>query len=172
MGWCGDEHEGLDADDLNAEPVGGAGVGQTHDGGVEFVAAEVLDERDGVVFPQRHLDPRVLLVERREQARQVDVGDPGNGPNAEPAADNASQSHQRRSSCFAGVERLAGVGEKRLAGGGEANGRGGAVEELLAELCFQPPDLLTDAGLGHVEPLGGAGEARLAGDSNQVGELA
>jgi hypothetical protein len=172
MFWCGDQHEGLHADDLDAEPVGRVGVGQTDDGSVVFVASQVLDERDGVLFSQRHLDSGVVVVERRQQAGEVDVGDAGDGAEAEPSGDDALQSGQGCSCRVGGAERVVCMGEEGLAGGGEAGGLGGSVEELLAEFSFESADLLTDARLGHVEALGGAGEALLAGDSNEVGELA
>jgi hypothetical protein len=47
----------------------------------------------------------------------------------------------------------------------------GPVEQVLAELALEPPDLRADAGLGHVHPRRRACEAALLGDRDEVLEL-
>ncbi|BDM74449.1 hypothetical protein HEK616_79360 (plasmid) [Streptomyces nigrescens] len=48
---------------------------------------------------------------------------------------------------------------------------GGAVEQLQAELAFQPPDLLADGGLDDVQPFGGPPEVQLLGNRQKVPDL-
>ena len=50
------------------------------------------------------------------------------------------------------------IGQQPLAGFGRRHVLAGAVEQRLADIVFQPLDLLADGGLGAVDALAGAGE--------------
>jgi hypothetical protein len=168
----GHEDERLDGDELESQPVRRVRFRQTDDDGVVVVAPKVLDQGQWVLLSQRHLDSGVPVVKRREQPGHVDVGNPGDRPQAEPSAHDAPQPRQRCSPGVGGLERVARVGEERAAGGGEADGLGGPVDELFAELRLEPADLLAYARLGHVKALCGAREALVPRHGDEVGELA
>jgi hypothetical protein len=63
------------------------------------------------------------------------------------------------------------LGQEAFAGRGEPDPPGRPVEELHAEVAFEPADLLADRGLDDVQPLRRAGEVQLLGHRREVGQL-
>ena len=55
---------------------------------------------------------------------------------------------------------------------GRAHARGGALEERRVELAFEARDAAADAGLGHVEALGGRADAARLDDGEEPHEVA
>ncbi len=70
-----------------------------------------------------------------------------------------------------GSQRGAGVGQDRPAHLGRCHRAAGAVEQGLPHLLLQLADLGAEAGLGQVQPGGGAGEAALFDDGDEVAQL-
>ena len=63
------------------------------------------------------------------------------------------------------------MGQQRLAGRGQGDRAPVAVQQPLAELGLQAPDLLADRGLGDPQPFRCAGEVSLLGDGGEVRQL-
>jgi hypothetical protein len=61
--------------------------------------------------------------------------------------------------------------EVGAAGRGEVDTPGGAMKQVHAELGLELADLLGQRRLGHVQPLRGAAEVTLLGDSDEVPEV-
>jgi hypothetical protein len=61
--------------------------------------------------------------------------------------------------------------EEELAGLREADPTGMTLQQPDAELALERADLLREAGLGNPQPLGGAGEASLFGDRDEVAKV-
>ena len=68
-------------------------------------------------------------------------------------------------------EDQAGLFEEAVAGGGGDDAAGEAVEERAAKVGLELFNLLTEGGLGDAQASGGAGEAGLIGDGDEVAEL-
>ena len=111
-------------------------------------------------------------VVRGEQAGLVDAGDAGDDSELQPPGDDPVERGERGSSCVTGCQRVPGMRQQRVACRREPRTSPGAIEELGPELGLQPPDLLADSRLSHVQARGGAGEALLMGNGHEVGELA
>ena len=61
--------------------------------------------------------------------------------------------------------------EQHLAGGRELDAARRPVEQRLAELGLEAPDLLRQRRLGDVQPLGGAAEVPLLGHGDEVAQV-
>ena len=71
-----------------------------------------------------------------------------------------------------GGEHRAGLGQEAGAGRGEPHMPRRAVEQLGAQVAFEPPHLLADGGLHDVQALGGPPEVQFLGDRHEVPQLA
>ena len=167
-----DEHERLHVDDLDAQPVWRIRCRQADDHGVVVIASDTLDERQGLALIEGDLHSGVCSVERGEQAGQVDAGDAGDGSKLQPPTDDPVERGERGSSRVAGRQRVAGMREQRAACRGESWTSAGAIEQRCPKFGLQAPDLLADSRLSHMQARGGAGEALLVGNGDEVGELA
>src|SRR6185436_7378069 len=67
-------------------------------------------------------------------------------------------------------EDLARANEQDLARRRELDAAGRAVQQRHAELGLEPPDLLRERRLGHVQALGGAPEVAFLGDGDERAE--
>ncbi|GAA1112033.1 hypothetical protein GCM10009630_06380 [Kribbella jejuensis] len=109
------------------------------------------------------------------QALDREFPDNGLQPLSQPCTGSEAEGPARPggggSGGFNGCEDRSGGREEALARFGEADGAGGAVEELDAELAFEPGDLLTHAGLADAELLGGAAEVQYLRDRDEVLDL-
>lgn len=171
MGGAGDEYEILGAEGERGEAVWWVWVGQPDDRSVVVATTEVFDEWHGVFFSQRDLDTRVTFVERDEESCDIDLGYAGDDAEAESPGHNSVELRDCRPSVVDCVKDGAGVGKQHLAGRSQTHGRGRAVEQLFTDVGFESSYLLADAGLRDVKLLGGAGEAAVAGNRNEVVEL-
>jgi hypothetical protein len=112
------------------------------------------------------------LPERRRELGHQRVGGRAGEAEREPADFPAGGSLRF-------IRRVVGVVEDALdafvedrAGRGELDAARGAVEELDLQLGFEPPDLLRQWRLGHLQPLGGAAEVALLGDRDEGSKVA
>ena len=110
-------------------------------------------------------------MELREQVRQADRAGRGDHADRDLAANQPGQLVDGFPHPGDGGERGTCVRKRGRPGLGEPDGPAGAVEQRLAELALQPPDLRADPGLGDVHPLGCAREVPFVGNGHEVGEL-
>ena len=75
------------------------------------------------------------------------------------------------SALVGGGQGRAGALEEQLARVGQIDATGVAREQRDPELGLQPPDLRGEPGLGDPQALGGAREASLLGDRDEVAQM-
>ncbi len=140
------------------------------EGGVELPVAYLLKPHRRRLADQFHHRVRRQSGHRRQhpvKARaQADV-------RADPQQRRliGAQLSHRRQGCLLGVKEDPGHGQEGAARRGQGDSAGAAVEQLQAELAFQPPDLLADRRLDDVQPLGGPAEVEFLGDRHEVPNL-
>ena len=99
---------------------------------------------------------------------------PGSGGEAQPQAPDhpgleITPGGERHVGCGHGRARTL---EEQLAGLRQLDATGVALEQLNAELGFEPAHLGREPWLGDPQPLGGAGEASLLGDRDEIAKMA
>src|SRR5437763_1572805 len=170
MTGADENHPGLRAKFTSPE-VGG-GVPERCDQGVETPIPEVAPQRAAVGLEDGELDSGPLAAESlQEVGRTVP---PGSGGDSQPETPyHARLEIAPRSTCrFRGSEDDARTIEEHLSRLGQVDAARMALEELDAELSFEPPDLRRESRLGNPQALGGPGEAALLSDGHEIAEMA
>ena len=135
------------------------------------VAGERGKQGVGLVFEQGQLDARVGAAEGAEQAGEAPVGQGVDQADGEAASEQAAERGHRLTPAVGRLQRGPRVRQQGLAGRGQLDPAPAAEEQVLAELGFEPADLLADGWLRDRDPLGRAGEVALLGDGYEVGKL-
>jgi hypothetical protein len=141
------------------------------DRGVQAAFGELLQEPLADHRRTVHDDRRVIGLEGRERGRDQRFGqmrdaDPDQAGLA--ACRHADPGH----SVVQLGQQTASVVQQFHAGFGELHGAPGPPEQLHLQLAFHPRDGLRQAGLGDVQPGGGAPEMELLGHHGEVPQVA
>ncbi len=132
-----------------------------HDGEVDVVVGQLLDDLATVVHAEAQFDFRVMPAEGREQARR-EILRGGHHADVQPPAAQALHGGER----FLGLAQLlgddAGVARQFLAGLGEEDALADLLGERQPGRFFQAAHLHGDGGLGQVQFVGGARERQVA----------
>ena len=121
---------------------------------------------------QVDLDSWEGLAEADQQPRHVELAGRQGRTDRDAAADEAAQLVDLLPHAVDAGEDAARAGGDGLACLGHDDRAAGALEQLGAELRFEPADLMRERRLGDVQILGGAGEVPVAGNGLDVPELA
>jgi hypothetical protein len=118
------------------------------------------------------LDIRPVAREGLQHRRQQRPARAGGDPEPDAADDARLEVAAGRAGDVGGRQDRAGALEQQHAGGGQVDAARVALEQLDAELGFQPADLRGQRGLGDPNALSGAREAVLFGDRDEVAQMA
>ena len=145
----------------------GHGPGHDADDEVDLAVRKRLEDALVAVFRNLNGDVRVALTEALDDRRQHHAATREGDADAQHALLVLVGAGKRAPKPGElGLETL-GVGEEGLALVGETQRRG-TLEQRAAELALHAGDVRGERLLRHVEPLGGAREAALAGDGAEV----
>nr|WP_038679960.1 hypothetical protein [Pimelobacter simplex] len=146
-------------------------AGVRDEGEVEVAVGERGDEVRRAPLARGDRDAGVRRAEGGEAGQVAGDRAADDGPDPDLPADHAGQVVGDRPDPADRVERRRGVRQQRDAVRGQRGQPGAALEQPDAELALQLGDLRRDAGLAHVQRLGGAGERAPAVDLEDVAQL-
>ena len=158
---CDGGDQGLVEHDLEGEARRGLLVREPDHGDVEFAAAQRVQHPLGGVLGEGDLDLRVGVVEVGQQGGHLERAGGGAGDQADrdPAAQQPGELVHGLPDPVDGGERGPRVRQHRLAHLRQGHRPAGAVQQRLAELPLQLPDLGAHPWLGQMQAGGGPGEA-------------
>ena len=155
----GEPAEMLRRQDLAVPPV----IRPVDDRGVDLAAVERIQQIAGVVEPHFDRERRVVRAQSCQQGRHFRAADMGGNAQRETPADGG----QPRHGAVVGREELARGFEEDGALRGKAHQPRRALDQLPADLIFQPFQLHADGALGGAEHVGRAREAAQVGDGHE-----
>jgi hypothetical protein len=142
-----------------------------HEPYVDLTGVELLDVEHRRAEAEDQLDLGVL----RPVGRDDRAGDPaGQRPreaHAQPTALAGAGSARNRRRAVGTPQQISGLDEQRAARRRERRAAAVALEQLDAELGLERADLLADARLGEMKPVGGAAEVKLLSDHDERPQL-
>jgi hypothetical protein len=138
---------------------------------VELARGQGRQQGVGLALDQPQLDPRVLAVERAEQAEEPPVRQGLDEAERQAPGEQAAERRHRLAGVPGAGQHRPGMRQERLAGRGQPRCAPTADEQLLAELGFQAGDLLADGRLGDRDPPRRPREVALLGDREEVAQL-
>jgi hypothetical protein len=167
-----DRDERLVGDDLDVDARWRVGrqAGERH---VDPPRPQTLEESAGGGLGKRDLHRRMTAVELGQELGQVDVvrGHRGHHPDGDVPADEPGELRHHVTCARHRLQRRPRVGEHGGAHLGEAHRTARPVEQVLAQLAFEAPDLGAHTGLCDVQPGGRTREVRLFGHGDEVLQL-
>src|SRR5262249_1003198 len=134
-------------------------------------AGSAATQGAGLVLEPGQLDARVGGGEGAKQAGEAPVGQGVDQADGEAAGEQTAERRHRLAAALGRLQRGPRVRQQGLAGRCQRNPAPAADEQVLAQLAFQPADLLADRRLRDRDPLGRAREVALLGDGHEVAEL-
>ncbi len=124
---------------------------------IEIAAFELAPEIGALIGADIEPQGGMRARKRRQQLRQPVGGEVLRHP--EPHRAFAARPGQHVAGFFRQRQQPPRIGQQPLAGLGRRHVLATAVQQRLADIVFQPLDLLADGGLGAVDAFAGAGEA-------------
>ena len=132
-----------------------------HEPGVEQPEAQEIDLLRGVRLAQRDLDLGGLLAQLAHEQRQDAVRERADEAERESPRRARSDGRDDRERALGRRQRAARLGQQRAAGRRQLDVAPVAPEELDTELALEPPDLLRERRLRHLQARGRAAEVEL-----------
>ncbi len=138
---------------------------------VDLAGAELLDVQHRGAEAEDQLDVGVPGAVGGDDRAGDAAGQRPREAHAQPSALAGARGARDLSGAVGAGQQLARLAEQRASRRRQHGAATVALEQLDAELGLERPDLLADARLGEVQPVGGAAEVKLLRDRDERAQL-